>query len=79
MERYEGARHDRGNSSRETIAGHRPLRAEALCGDALVDVENIARHIDNGDNFTVPTIVVSEFLFGIGSLPHAKQNQLEED
>lgn len=37
----------------------------------------VEQQVDNGDTFTVPTIVVSEFLFGIGNLPRAKQNQQE--
>ena len=34
-------------------------------------------HFAQGDTFAIPTPVLSEFLFGIGSLPRARQNQTE--
>ena len=37
----------------------------------------VEQQVDKGNTFTVPTIVVSEFLFGTSNLPRAKQNQHE--
>jgi len=37
----------------------------------------LQQHVAQGDTFAIPTPVVSEFLFGIGNLPRARQNLAE--
>ena len=35
------------------------------------------RHLANGDQFSIPVVVLSEFLMGIQLVPRAKSNQIE--
>lgn len=39
--------------------------------------ERVMLQRQTGDQFTIVTLVLHEFLFGIASIPRAKQNQLE--
>jgi tRNA(fMet)-specific endonuclease VapC len=37
--------------------------------------QRVQEQIDSGDSFAIPTPALTEFLFGIGTLPRARQNQ----
>jgi len=37
----------------------------------------IMRRVRQGDSFSIPTVALSEFIFGIISLPRAKHNRAE--
>lgn len=39
--------------------------------------ERILERLEQGDSFSIPTVALSEFMFGIISLPRAKQNRAE--
>lgn len=48
----------------------------------LVTIEHplrarILRRLESGDSFSIPTVALSEFIFGIISLPRAKHNRAE--
>lgn len=38
---------------------------------------HILGRLENGDRFAIPTVALSEFMFGIITLPRAKQNRAE--